>query len=167
MSKVLLLSLALWLAACAVPAHPPRRTLNGEPARFVTLPLELGNGDEVTVHGEASLYVTNFTPFFRTFCDTLVEVWRTLCGPHRCLPRPWAIVILEKDAHTALVGYPDRAPPEETGGVALPVILHAYRLGEQVEAVLSTSQRAALEVATALCAKRAMTERAPGGCRGS
>ena len=167
MSKALLFALILELAACAVPACTPRHTLTGEPARFVTLPLELGNGDEVTVHGEGSLYVSNFTPFFRTFCDTLVEVWHTLCGPHLCLAQPWTVVIFEKDTHTALVGYPDHTPEEEPAGVAIPVTLHAYHLGEQIEAVLSTSQRAAREVATALCAKRAVPAQEPGSCVGS
>jgi hypothetical protein len=163
MLKALLLWLALGLATCAVPTPPPRRTLGDLPGRFATLPLELGNGDEVTVHGEGTLYVTNFTPFFRTFCDTLVEVWGSLCGPRRGLPRPWAIYILEKDFHTALVGYPDRAPQEDTAGAAVIVGLRAYRLAEPVEAVLSTSKRAAREVATALCAQHAVTEREAGG----
>jgi len=163
MPKALLLWLALWLVACAVPAPPLRQTLRGLPARFVALPLDLGNGDEVTVHGESSLYVTNFTLFFRTFCDTLVEVSGPLCGPRRGLPRPWAIYVLEKDFNTALVGYPDRASQEATAGAAVIVSLRAYRLAEPVDAVLITSKRAAREVATALCAQHAVTEREAGG----
>jgi len=56
MPKALLLWLALGLATCAVPAHPPRRTLWDLPARFATLPLDLGNGNEVTVHGEGTIW---------------------------------------------------------------------------------------------------------------
>jgi hypothetical protein len=166
MPKAFLLWLALWLTACAVPAHPPRQTLGGLPARFVALPLELGNGDEVTVHGEGTIYVTNFTPFFRTFCDTLVEVWRTLCGSHRCLSHPWTIFVLEKDPHTALVGYAESAPQRDRARAAVPVLLHAYRLGEPVDAVVTTSKRAALEVATSLYAKRNLTAREPDGVLG-
>jgi hypothetical protein len=166
MSKALLLWLALGLATCAVPAHPPRQTLGELPARFVTLPLELGNGDEVTVHGEGTIYVTHFTLFFRTFCDSLVEVWRTVCGPHRCLPHPWRIFVLEKDRYTALVGYTESAPQRDRARAAVPIILHAYRLGEPVEAVVNTSKRAALEVATALYAKRHVPAREPDGVLG-
>ncbi len=150
MPKALLLLLAFFLAACSVPARPPRSLLGGMPARFVELPLYLGNGDEVTVSGEGSLLMTNFTAFFRTFCDTLGEVWRNLCGQHRCLPRPWRIFVLEKDPHTAVVAYPGRAWQGDTAGGAVPVILHEYRVGEQVEAVVATAERAATEVATYL-----------------
>jgi hypothetical protein len=120
------------------------------PARFVELPLYIGNGDEVTVRGEGSLLMTNFTAFFRTFCDTLGEVWRKLCGQQRCLPRPWRIFVLEKDPHTAVVAYPGREWQGATAGEAVPVILHEYRVGEQVDAVVATAERAATEVATYL-----------------
>ena len=150
MPKALLLLLAFFLAACSVQARPPRTLLGGMPARVVELPLYLGNGDEVTVRGEGSLLMTNFTPFFRTFCDTLVEVWRKLCGQQRCLPRPWRIFVLEKDPHTAVVAYPGREGQGDTAGGAVPVILHEYHLGEQVDAVVATAERAATEVATYL-----------------
>jgi len=152
MPKVFLLLLALFLAACSVQASSPRRGFGEMPARFVELPLDLGNGDEVTVRGEGSLLMTNFTAFFRTFCDTLVEVWRKLCGQQRCLPRPWPIFVQEKDPHTAVVSYPGRAWQGNTAGAAVPVIFHEYRLGEQIDAVVTTSERAATEVATYLTA---------------
>jgi len=166
MFKALLLWLALGLATCAVPAHPPRRTLWDLPARFATLPLDLGNGDEVTVHGEGTIYVTNFTPFFRTFCDTLAEIWRALCGPHRCLPHPWTIFVLEKDRHTALIGYTESGPQQDRAGGAVTVTLHAYRLGEPIDAVVTTSKRAAWEVATSLYTKRTVPAREPVGVLG-
>jgi hypothetical protein len=152
MPKVLLLLLALFLAACSVQASPPKRGFGGMPVRFVELPLDLGNGDEVTVSGEGSLLMTNFTAFFRTFCDRLVEVWRKLCGPQRCLPRPWQIFVLEKDPHTAVVAYPGKERQRNPAGAAVPVIFHEYHLGEQVGAVVTTSERAATEVATYLTA---------------
>ena len=152
MPKVLLLWLALFLAACSVQASSPRRDFGGMPARFVDLPLDLGNGDEVTVSGEGSLLLTNFTAFFRTFCDRLVEVWRKLCGQQRCLPRPWQIFVQEKDPHTAVVAYPGKEWQGDTARGAIRVIVHEYRLGEQVGAVVTTSERAATEVATYLTA---------------
>jgi len=150
MAKTLLLLLAFFLAACSVQARPPRTLLGGMPARFVELPLYMGNGDEVTVRGEGSLLMTNFTAFFRTFCDTLGEVWRNLCGQQRCLPRPWRIFVLEKDPHTAVVAYPGREGQGDTAGGAVPVIVHEYRMGEPVDAVVATAERAATEVATYL-----------------
>ena len=152
MPKALLLLFVFFLAACSVQASPPRRGFGGMPVRLVELPLDLGNGDEVTVRGEGSLLMTNFTAFFRTFCDTLVEVWRKLCGQQRCLPRPWLIFVQEKDPHTAVVAYPGREWQGDTAGAAIRVIVHEYRLGEQVGAVVTTSERAATEVATYLTA---------------
>jgi hypothetical protein len=150
MPKALLLLLVFFLAACSVQASPPRRGFGGMPVRLVELPLDLGNGDEVTVRGEGSLLMTNFTAFFRTFGDALAEVWRKLCRPQRCLPHPWPILVQEKDPHTAVVAYPGRKWQGDTAGDAVPVIFGEYRLGEQVGAVVTTSESAATEVATYL-----------------
>jgi len=152
MPKALLLLLAFFLAACSVQARPPRILLGGMPARFVELPLDIGNGDEVTVRGEGNLLMTNFTAFFRTFCDTLGEVWRNLCGQQRCLPRPWRIFVLEKDPHTAVVAYPGREGQGDTAGDAVLVIFRAYRLEAQGGAGVPTSESAATEVARYLTA---------------
>jgi hypothetical protein len=122
------------------------------PVRGVELPLDLGNGDEVTVSGEGSLFRTNCTAFFRTFGDRLAAVWRKLCGPQRGPPRPWPIFVQEKAPHTAVVAYPGRAWQGDTAEDAVPVIFRAYRLAAQGGAVVTTAERAATEVATYLTA---------------
>lgn len=144
------LLLAILLTSCAVQTSPPRRDLYVSPARVVELPLDVGNNDHITVRGEGSILMTNFTAFFRTFCDTLAEVWSTLCVRERCLPRPWRIFVREKNPTTAVVFYPGRTGHRDTAGEQTPFIFREYPLGEHIGAATSTSKRAAAQVARSL-----------------
>jgi hypothetical protein len=62
-------------------------------------------------------------------------------------------LVQEKAPHRAVVASPGRVWQGDTAEDAVPVIFREYHLGEQVEAVVITAERAATEVVTYLTAR--------------